>query len=647
MSSDVSAPDWISSISSLVAAFIGIVTLLTVYIGAMQLLSQNRMYRIGLSRRSLGPWRPMAARSTLFGLQRRIFAPSVSLNALVKQKWKPNLVFPAGFSRTGCPERGDYVQAKTTWVNFLQALNLSPDDEGLFEMQDTAELVNGIVPMHWTGQDLVGFCSILGFQSHESSPSFKSPMPLPMQWSGPLGWLQFRSSANGCIAEFRRRMDLKNQILADLHNQQRHRIGDLTPESHSFDSRLWNSISGFSLQDGQYLYLGGTDRHTRPQEIEDNELMTELQMHKYFTTNDLSDEEITRKLFGKKGDLPKALRRDVETRGIGRSQRPHEKDIPDFLDLGDRDAADPSGPSRKQILRPCRGLLSVSVQGELAYNRGLNIENCKEYDRKYVQAEDIDHQKYPYNLDDLYMDSKLLQLMKKALLLLRPDGFYFSPTYHLYSDLFHIYRHVENQSNKVKEFFPEHSIPPTSSSNQTKGPSTCSSACSLNNNYSCIYFAMTLCNNLQGTRKTARACFTVDDMRLLALAASDLKKFLSPKMNLDGQDLVWAFIYSPKFFDDILESLKTASFPQFLEAKATAKGGILDCAALLPTGDGQDDNEKTTSYEIPEVTDAEFTGAQVLASLSIILITYFWIEKRWPTDVAAYEWTMPQNVLMT
>jgi len=134
-------------------------------------------------------------------------------------------------------------------------------------MQPAAELVNGVVSMHWTGKDLVGICSILGFHSHEDSPSFKSPMLLPMQRTGPLGWLQFRSSADGCIAEFRRRMNLHNQISSELHTHYCKR--SLTLSREILRSALWNSINGFALDDGRTLFLGGTDRNERPQEVDD------------------------------------------------------------------------------------------------------------------------------------------------------------------------------------------------------------------------------------------------------------------------------------------------------------------------------------------------------------------------------------------
>lgn len=71
--------------------------------------------------------------------------------------------------------------------------------------------------MRWNGSDLVSICSTLGFQSCKKSPMFAQPMPLPIQWSGPLGWLQFRPGFEGCVAEFRPRAVMPKQVRKDLH----------------------------------------------------------------------------------------------------------------------------------------------------------------------------------------------------------------------------------------------------------------------------------------------------------------------------------------------------------------------------------------------------------------------------------------------
>ncbi|KAF2968908.1 hypothetical protein GQX73_g4673 [Xylaria multiplex] len=661
MADEPNSTDWISASASLAATIIGVMTLLTVYVGAMQILSENRMYRHGLSWRSLGPWQAMVAKRTLFGLQRHISTPRVNIKLLIQKEWDPlRLTFPLGFPRSKDVEKADNVQAKASWVNFMQALNLSPTERrDEYEIQDASELVNGIVPMHWTGKDLVGICSILGFQSHEDKPSFVSPMSLPMQWSGPLGWLQFRASANGCVAEFRRRMELHNQISAGVHSYYKPQLS-LSGSPDALRSRLWNSISGFALDKNETLFLGGAARKRRPQEDEDEEEATDDQMFRELMSKDMPQEDIMRKLFGKSESRPKALRREVERNASGMSRRTAHRldnDIPDFLDAVMHDEMDSS--DRKQVLRTCDGLLSVTVQGELAYSRGLSVKDCYEYDRKYTVAEDIDKNIYPYNLGDLYMDEELLGLMKRALLLLLPDGFYFSPGQYLYCDLCEVYQHIEDLSNARKKIFPESFIEERAEKEislkqaATTSSSTPSSTASPSPNdklvdkgvdgvIKCIANSMKLCNELQETRKKKRACFSVDDMQLMAKAAALL-------LSVAGeQDLVWAVLYCPTISSDVLKQLEMEDVETFLDIIVTVRDCVIYCGPW--TADGEPTTDENTWHRrydnVPFVADGSFTGKQLVAAVTIVFITYYWIEKRWNTDVAAYDMTMPQSVLM-
>ncbi|KAJ1709251.1 hypothetical protein NYO67_8569 [Aspergillus flavus] len=647
MAEDTSVTDWVSAVSSLVAVLIGVVTLITVYIGATQLLSQNRMYRHGLSWRSLGKWSRVVGNSALLGLEKHISTPSVSLKALVKNNWEPVLTFPVGFPREkNGEEKGENIYAKASWVNFMEALGLTSDDRRFYDIQDASELINGIVAMPWIGNDLVGICSILGFQSHEQQPSFNSPMPLPVQWSGPLGWIQFRSSPNGCLAEFRTRMNLHNQIATNLHAHPDYRSSKLVHDKHFLRSRLWNSINGFALPGDRTLYLGGADKHRRVVEDDEEEQTAEAAIATDLMSADLPDEVIMRKLFGKKENRSKALHRQIEGRGQAMAKRSREGEIPDFLESVLEDTTNVT--DKKEILRPCPGLLSVTVNGELAHNRGLSIEKCNEYERKLTEPEDVEHARYPYHLGDLYMDRALLTLMKEAFLLLRPDGFYFSPTPLLSHDVRQVYGHIEAQSNRVKEIFPAHWVQSRTTQNDAKNDDA-----SFKNTVTgekakapltTLQFSMALCNDLQRTRKTGRACFSVKDMCLLSKAVCSLQEALTWSASNTAQDLVWAFLYCPKLSVDIRKELTTANTSQFLAAKVTIRDEVLDCSDLLRSRDRAEEN--SGKYTIPLLTDSEFTGEQVLVALSIVLITFFWIDKMWITDVTAYDATIPQSVLM-
>ncbi|KAK3291060.1 uncharacterized protein B0H64DRAFT_427505 [Chaetomium fimeti] len=627
-SSTTDAVGIVSTVASVVSAFIAGITLFTVYIAALQLASQNRMYRLGLSWRAIGPWKQKVASSSYFGLRRKVSVPVVSISSLLSRVPNPDL-----------EDGPNNVQAKASWVTFMQALGMDPEsppeEKDLYEMQDASELVNGVIPMPWEGKNLVAICSILGFQSHEKRPSYQNPMPLPMQWSGPLGWLQFRSSTNACVVEFRSRMSVSDQIPHDIHRYWQD--FDMPQEPHFLHSRLWNAIGGLSLAGGRALYLGGADRDKGPRDMETEtakEERTQAKLFEDLTSEDLSSENILLKLYGKKKDRPKALQRDSNRSNPSQVERgANNPGRPGILDDLLREELGKLGNTcrMKELLRPCPGLLSVAINGELADSRGLEIHTCEEHDRKYVpDDEDIDAGLYPHHIGDLYMGKDLLKLVKDALLLLRPDGFYFSPTHPLMSDLMEAYGHIEQQSNKAMQIFPD--------CGNTTFPAEAIH----------LRSAMILCNNLQSTRKTSYAVFSVNDMRILAKASHSLKPIISGNRAAsgDGRDLIWAILHRPDLSGRIRESLSLGniSISQFIQATVQCNDGVLDCSSIPGLGDPL--VEKSAQFSIPLVGDGEYTGLQVLAALADVFITYYWINKRWITDVAVYDWTIPQSVTM-
>ncbi|KAI0546689.1 hypothetical protein F4679DRAFT_575256 [Xylaria curta] len=508
----------------------------------------------------------------------------------------------------------------------MQSLALSPTDDHLYEMRGVSEIMNGVIPMRWTGQDIAGVCSIMGFQSYEKEPSCRSPMILPMQWSGPLGWLQFRSSENGCIAEFRTRMNLPEQISREFHRYYNGYSCQVPCEPYYLESRLWNSINGLSLQKDSVLYLGGKDPSKSDEDFDDDKNISENQILNQLMSADFTAEEIQRKLFGKAKNRTAPLRREIErAQGGGRpaAGMSYKDDTDSFFSSILRDAMT---FSKKEVFLPCPGLLSVSIYGELAHSRGLSIENAKEYRRIYIEAEDIDHSLYPYNLGDLYVDEKLLKLIKEAALLLRPDGFYFSPTPCVYQDLREMYHNIEGQLDRKLFSIDQQCIQH-------------------------LYMGMGLCNELQLTRKTAHATFSVEDMRLLAKAVGTLKDVLGSSQENRGDDLIWAMLYSPNLSLDVRKWIEAASddLYGFFSAMVTIKDGILDCAGWIDSigpAERHNLNSGTTKYKVPLIQDGVFSGAQVVAALTIAFITYFWIDAKWITDVAAYDMTMPHSVLM-
>lgn len=152
-----STTDWVSAISSVIAVVFALVTVVTVYVAARQLLSERREYQMGLSIDALGPWHTRVKTRHLLGLQQQIATPAISVQGLLKQDWNPDLTIPAGFVglEDGSRIDSERALAKASWVNFLQALGIQPADESLYRMQDQSALVNGIIPMRWAGKDLV------------------------------------------------------------------------------------------------------------------------------------------------------------------------------------------------------------------------------------------------------------------------------------------------------------------------------------------------------------------------------------------------------------------------------------------------------------------------------------------------------------
>ncbi|KAI9903643.1 hypothetical protein N3K66_000172 [Trichothecium roseum] len=285
-------------------------------------------------------------------------------------------------------------------------------------------------------------------------------------------------------------------------------------------------------------------------------------------------------------------------------------ETPDFLDSLHYMVKDKIDSKKKEELRPCPGLHSITVSGELAYSRGLGVGKCHEYDRKLTQADDIDGRRYPYNLVNLYMDSALLNLVKNAMLL-QSDGLYLSCTHLLFLDIIEIYGHIQAQSNILKEIFPGRSID------------------ALDNTSNELRFAMRLCNDLQRARKTARAWFTVADMQLISKASSMVRQVLINDSQSDKSlDLAWALLSCRDLVFRILKSLQTADFRSLLQARATCTAFRLDCRALILGNGGWHGVIGDGIYDAPRVADGEFSGLQMVAALCMVFITYYWIDAK-------------------
>ncbi|KAI0895206.1 hypothetical protein F4806DRAFT_503188 [Annulohypoxylon nitens] len=535
---------WVSAVCSIISVFIGLITLVTVFVAARQLLTEHRIYELGLSTLSLGPWHTKVNRKQLLGMQQQIVTPTLSLPNLLKNEWQPRFIFPIGFHHGAQLDNSlETAPAQATWVNFLQALGISPENDQHYHMTFQPNLVNGIIPMRWAGKTLVALSSLLGFQSYEDKPSFRNPFPLPMQWSGPIGWLQFRQGPSSCIVEFRRRTVMADQLSSGIHDYYRNKKP--IPRPDLLKMRLWRSINSMYLSEGRVLYLGGADRGNS--DAERKKLLQKLEDMKEFLS------KITRERGHQESELEREntdLFDALMQRGLS------DAEVKQALPSGELPSPEPRSvtpeetektlrfPGRlkekmlgqKELIIPCPGLLSIIVEQELADTRGLNTKDCIEYHRMFVSHNDVDPQKFPYNFGDLYMDAVLLPLLKEAMVILRPDGYYFTPVSFHFSDILEIYHHVRYTVNEPERFQIFHSF------EEGDWPSS-------TQHREILHQSMCLCNEFQHIRKHNRAVFTIADMVVIYKASELLFKIIEKET-----DLRWAMLACPELLYDLAEA---------------------------------------------------------------------------------------------
>ncbi|KAJ2970470.1 hypothetical protein NUW58_g9685 [Xylaria curta] len=287
---------------------------------------------------------------------------------------------------------------------------------------------------------------------------------------------------------------------------------------------------------------------------------------------------------------------------------------------------------KMEVLTPQHGLLSVVVQGELADSRGLNPESCHEYGRVYLVDSEVDRETFPYRLGDLFMGEDLLKLMKEAMQLLKPDG------YSLCDD-----------PEKENGIFPDDSDPDGWPDRQKDDEM--------------LHYVMMLCNKFQHIRTQSHGYFTVEDMIAVAKASKSLRS---------ASDLTWAMLVSPDLFNDLARAFGDPKTWDLLRATVTCRSHVLDCTDLMKrcgiarkkgakyatmagntNGNGTgttpaaaDSTTEIMNYEVPLCPDNKFSGRQVLASFLDVMVTYFWTEKSWITNVELYDHVIPQTITM-
>ncbi|KAF1833155.1 hypothetical protein BDW02DRAFT_570352 [Decorospora gaudefroyi] len=680
----MAAPDWISAVSGLVAAVITLITLFTVYVAALQLLSERRKYRHSLSHMALGPWRPKVLSSSLFGFRTSVSTPFVSLAKLMELKWSPQLEFPLGIPNQ-IPRKRLYfrdiekadetkILAQSSWVTFMQGLGISPTDTTRFDMRFESSLLAGCVPMRWRGPDLVGLCAMLGFVSHEATPSFSSPMPLPLQWTGPLGWMQFRDGSQGCVAEFRRRNDMTDQLSKEASQYFQNQAAGT---SCSLIPRLCHALGGLCITvDGQdrLFYVGPQDFERTihffleawkksAEEDQDKSKDEDAKSENSSATNDNEHENDSDSSFSSEASSTRELFDDIEKKSMPDEEILEKLWGVQHVDLKRRGLGVKKGELRgdllksapdemrkkqrkerglKEILIPCPGLLSVVIQGEMATTYGLDISSCVEYHRIFSLDDNLTGRDYPYHLGNMYMDRDTLKLFKNALLRFKPDGFYLCPTGVLNADINDVYTHVKGGLFGTEQIFPDIALADWNDNDD-------------------LYWAVKLCKEMQVKRRKARATFSIKDMTIISRASERLQRHPS------SPDLFWALLVCPALFTDLrtrLGSLDATTLKLLLVSDLRIEKEVLVCPELADVAKESNENVKDDAdsdvdavvtgrtgdggvdYVVPECLDGAFTGARLVAAFLDVCLTFYWIEKMWLSDVCMYTAAIPSTVMM-
>ena len=653
-----SMTDWISAISSLVGAVVGVLALLAVYHTWTQIFARRQIYLSGLSEKSLGPWKSVVVSSSILPMQTQIKTPTLSVPLLVSKKWQSKISFPVGFELglKGMEldlEAGRVVLAQTSWVNFLEGLGVSPEDGGVFyKMQYEPELINGIVPMRWEGRDLVAICSILGFQSIGSQPDPGKLMELPTQWSGPLGWLQFRASSEGCIVEYRRRSATKDQLPQEFHDY--YKDLDVKDRPFKFKLRLWQSIGGMCLSDEEVIHLSEASEWAEKMRDRGGNaegLFDEICEELMDCEEELTDEEVRRRFFGRKANRPKGLRPEAFENGMSQLSPQHTRGISNLKFLNSDVRAKEGNSKKMVVLYPSPGHLEISTEGELVHSRGLEKDHLYEYSYIYTDEDEVERV-YEHKLGRLRMDTLLLGRMKKAVLQIEPDGFYFSPSKLLSFQVAQIWSHAFSVSERClnqQYIFPTDKLEFFARKEANKGAPREE-----------LYNAINLINSFQRIKSTSCPMFTTADMVLISRASVSLRGLI----RCEGMDLVWAILASPELFDHLFNLVTHTAMEDLLDSRLACESGRFNLiltkgsdpeARLAPSGvkgelvrDGTFESIQLVQggIKVELVKDGTFEGIQVVAALMDVFLNFFWIDRSWVTDVALYDTKVPQSVTM-
>jgi hypothetical protein len=168
---------------------------------------------------------------------------------------------------------------------------------------------------------------------------------------------------------------------------------------------------------------------------------------------------------------------------------------------------------------------------------------------------------------------------------------------------------------------------------------------------------------MQAKRRKARATFSVNDMGIISKASLCLQE----RFKSSSEDLFWAMLVCPALFTDLktrIQGSNAASLKPMLSCVVQINSEVLSCTELANTPEekGEKDNDDARSdasapgvvdgrtgddeYVVPQCADGKYTGAQIIGAYLDACLTFYWIEKKWVSDVSMYSAAIPPTVMM-
>ena len=247
-----------------------------------------------------------------------------------------------------------------------------------------------------------------------------------------------------------------------------------------------------------------------------------------------------------------------------------------------------------------------------------------------------DEDRFKHHLGNLYMDDELLSIFKEAAELLRPDGYFLTLTRTLALISTMCTPTSRRSSTRLRRSASSPAWSSTPGRPQTRTKSRCTSG----------WYSATSSSTSGCTTKPLTPWTTWRPSR----------RHHSPSLSEVHQapDLTWVILTCPELFAhlaQVFERVQDLGAFDPLRKTVRCRGGNLDCtdpmdceatpAMPKPTAadttsdpspqsiNSEKEKGSTTErkYKIPLCGDGDFSGSQLLAAFTEVMVTYYWIEK--------------------